>query len=103
MPQFVHKNLILACHITGVYDVNRSETLPDDDFALIENWANSIARLNLQGIVFHNNFSEATCKKYTTENIKFIRITHDNRFKPNVYRYLVYNNFLKSFGHQIEN
>ena len=103
MPQFVYKNLILACHITGVYDVNRSETLPDDDYALIQNWATSIAYLNLHGIVFHNNFSETTCKKHENKNLKFIKITHDEHYKPNVYRYLVYNNFLKSFGHQIEN
>ncbi|MFN9681383.1 MAG: hypothetical protein ACK56V_07235 [Bacteroidota bacterium] len=32
------KNIIMACLITGIYDVNRSETLEDDNYELIRNW-----------------------------------------------------------------
>ena len=51
----VDKNVILSSLITGVYDVNRSETLKDDDFSAAEAWAKSITNLKLQGIIFHNN------------------------------------------------
>lgn len=29
------KNVIMACLITGIYDVNRSETLEDDNYELV--------------------------------------------------------------------
>jgi hypothetical protein len=98
----VHKNLILACHITGIYDVNRSNILPSDDFALVENWTKSIADLNLHGIIFHNNFTKATVEKHTSEYLSFIKIEYDAHFSPNVYRYTVYHDFLQTAAQQLE-
>jgi hypothetical protein len=95
-------NLILGCHITGVYDVNRSQILKDDDFSIIEKWANSIAKLNIQAIIFHNNFSQQTVLKYQSEHLLFIEIVHDIRFNPNVFRYRVYSDFLKKYSNSIE-
>ena len=94
--------LILGCHISGVYDVNRSQMLSDDNFSIIEKWANSIAKLNLQAIIFHNNFSEATVLKHQSAHLLFIKITHDIRFNPNVFRYYVYNQFLEKYSDTIE-
>ena len=88
-------NLILACHITGVYDVNRSTTLQDDDYELVRAWAESVATTKLHGVLFHTGFSEQTCLTHTNEFISFVKITHDPRFNPNVYRYLVYLHFLE--------
>lgn len=96
-------NLILASQITGVFDVNRSEVLPDDDFSNVEKWANSIADLGLQGILFHNNFSEATCKEHETDFLHFIKVEYNNQFNPNVFRYFVYNEFLKKHTEFIDN
>ncbi len=104
MPRLkISKNLILACHITGIYDVNRSNTLPNDDYLLIKDWAESIADLKLNGIVFHNGFSEETCQKHQNKHLQFVKIDHDERFNPNVYRYLVYQDFLQNYAHLIEN
>jgi hypothetical protein len=94
--------VILACHITGIYDVNRNNTLPDDDYALVSNWAASVAGLGLRGILFHNNFTEATCAAHQNQHIEFVNIDHDPRFNPNVYRYFVYRDFLQTSGHQID-
>ncbi|MCF8321480.1 MAG: hypothetical protein K9I35_09770 [Flavobacterium sp.] len=94
--------LILGCHITGVFDVNRSQMLQDDDFSIIENWVNSISKLNLQAVIFHNNFSESTVIKHQSKNLLFIRITHDERFNPNVFRYFVYNQFLNQYWDKID-
>jgi len=58
------KNVIMACLITGIYDVNRSETLEDDNYELVRNWAESLTSLKLNGLIFHNSFSEGTCQKY---------------------------------------
>ena len=53
----IHNNLIVASHITGIYDVNRNTTLANDDFSIVAEWARSIEALQLHGIIFHNNFS----------------------------------------------
>lgn len=88
-------DIIMACHITGVYDVNRNTTLDNDQYELVRAWAESIAEKQLQGIIFHNNFSEATCEKFTNEYISFLKIEYNNQFNPNVYRYFVYQDFLQ--------
>lgn len=92
-------NLILACHITGVYDVNRSTTLLDDDYELVRAWAASVATAKLHGVLFHTGFSEETCRTHTNKYISFVKITRDPRFNPNVYRYLVYLDFLEKQAH----
>ena len=101
-PFQLSNQLILGCHITGVYDVNRSQMLKDDDFSIIENWVNSISKLNLQAIIFHNNFSESTVLKHQSKNLLFIRITHDEEFNPNIFRYFIYNQFLKKYCNKID-
>jgi hypothetical protein len=88
-------NLIMACHITGVYDVNRNTILEDNNYELVRNWAESVANAQLQGIIFHNNFSQETCEKYHNEYITFIKINHNPEFNPNVFRYFVYRDFLE--------
>jgi hypothetical protein len=90
-----NSNLILACHITGVYDVNRSTTLQDDNFELVRAWAESVAAAKVNGVLFHNGFSEETCQTYENEYLTFVKITCNPQFNPNVYRYLVYLDFLE--------
>jgi hypothetical protein len=97
------EGLIMACHITGIYDVNRNNTLPNDDYTLVKEWAESIAILGLKGIIFHNNFSTETCKKYENAHISFVKIDYNPQFNPNVYRYFVYHNFLQIHAPFIKN
>jgi hypothetical protein len=92
-----NSNIILACHITSVYDVNRNTTLEDDNYELVQAWATSITERNLQGIIFHNNFSQETCDTYTNDSISFVKIAYNPRFNPNVYRYFVYKVFLQQY------
>jgi hypothetical protein len=94
-------NLILACHITGVYDVNRRETLPDDAYSLVRDWAESISELKLHGLLFHNNLSEKTCAEYSNQYVRYVRINHDPRYKPNVFRYFVYQAFMHQNAERI--
>ena len=97
------KNLVLACHISGVYDVNRNATLEHDQYELVREWAESLAAARVQGILFHNGFSEASCKKHTTDFVSFIRIEHNPNYNPNVYRYFVYRDFLQNQLSQVNN
>jgi hypothetical protein len=96
-------NLILASHITGVYDVNRNTTLANNDFNIVAAWAKSITALKLQGIIFHNNFSVATCKAHESAHIRFIKIDYDGAYNPNVYRYSIYSQFLNAYAQYIKN
>ena len=95
-------NVFFACHIAGVFDVNRNNVLKHDDYDLVKVWANSIRDLNQQGIIFNNNFSDKTVAKYQSENIIFNSVQHDSRFSPNVFRYFVYRDFLSQHS-EIEN
>jgi hypothetical protein len=97
-----NKSIIVACHFTGVFDVNRNNTLPDDDYDYVRTWADAIIRLGLTGIIFHNNFTERTCSKYQNKNIVFVRTEYNAIFNPNVFRYLVYNEFFDANTKQIE-
>lgn len=87
--------VVMACHLTGVYDVNRNNTLPDDDFGLVQDWAHSLRELGLTGILFHNNFTEQTCQKHQNEHLRFVKVDYDQGYKPNVYRYFVYRDYLQ--------
>jgi hypothetical protein len=92
----LHRHIVMATHITGVHDVNRNQTLQDDDFALVKDWADSLAALSLQGVLFHNNFSAETIARYQSENLLFVAIEPDPSLSPNVLRYLIYRDFLQA-------
>jgi hypothetical protein len=98
----VSKHLVMACHITGIYDVNRNTVLPDDDYEIVRAWAESLTNLKLQGIIFHNNFSPETCEKYQNDYISFIKTDYNPQFNPNVFRYFVYRDFLSAHEPIIE-
>ena len=100
-PFSSHTNLVMACHLTGIYDVNRGQTLPDDDYNMLKEWAASLTELHISGIVFHNNLSEDTCTAHENQYIKFIKVQHDATYNPNVYRYFVYRDFLQENANQI--
>ncbi len=87
-------NLVMACLISGVHDVNRNLTLVNDSYQLVKDWADSITAANVKGIIFHNNFSEETCKSFQNDSISFIKIDYESQFNPNVFRYFVYRDFL---------
>ena len=87
--------LLMACHITGVYDVNRNMTLAHDDYSLVQAWAESVAAAQIKGIIFHNNLSQQTCETYTNAYVSFIEIDYNPAFNPNVFRYFVYRDYLK--------
>ena len=99
----ISTNLIVATHITGIFDVNRTATLANDDFSLVSDWAISISKLGLQAIIFHNNFTEKTCRLYESANLQFVKINYDTRFNPNIYRYVLYERFLQYCTSSIKN
>ncbi|MDI1323846.1 MAG: hypothetical protein PSV36_13940 [Algoriphagus sp.] len=100
-PPELKKQVVMASLFTGTYDVNRNEILTSDDFELVKAWADSVQKARLQGIIFHNGFSEETCEKHQNENLIFIRTQPSTSFNPNIFRYFLYLDFLKKAGSQI--
>jgi hypothetical protein len=100
-PFKVGEPLVMTCHFSGIYDVNRNTTLPNDDFSLVRDWAISLQKHRVNGVIFHNNFSAATCLQHQHPQLCFISVTHDCAFSPNVYRYIVYREFLKQHASKI--
>ena len=95
------KNYIFASLLTGVYDVNRKEHLGENDFRIIQKWYDSIVKLQINAIVFHNSFSKETVEKNTNSYIQFVEVDYDQRLNPNIYRYFVYQSFLKQTSLEI--
>ena len=96
------RQVICATLLTGVYDVNRNELLADDNFEIIREWAQSIIKLQLKGIVFHNNFSEETVKTYQNDYLSFIKVSYPSVLNANAYRYLIYKDFLAAHFDKID-
>jgi hypothetical protein len=97
------KNFIFASIFTGVYDVNRNEVLENDDFSIIQKWYESIIKLQLSAIVFHNTFSKTIIEQYTNENVQFVEVEYDGKLNPNVFRYFVYQDYLRQHLERISN
>jgi len=103
-PNFpIGENVVLSCLITGVYDVNRNTVLKSKDISLFREWAGSLTKLGLQGILFHNDLPDSVCANSQNEHIGFIRVPYAAEFNPNVYRYFVYQQFLANHVHEIKN
>jgi len=96
-------NFIFASLLTGVYDVNRNELLKKNDFGIVKKWYNSIVNLQLNGIIFHNTFSKEIVEKYTNKYIKFIKVEYDESLNPNVFRYFIYQDYLRKNETKISN
>lgn len=87
---------VFSCILTGVFDVNRQEKLPEDDFSKVEEWYWSLVKHQVRGYLFHNTFSETTVNTFQNEYIQFVRVNYTGEINPNAYRYIVYDTFLKA-------
>jgi len=92
---------VLCCHIAGIFDVNRQAILPADDFSAMEPLVKSVVEQGIKAIIFHNHFTTATCSRYTHPLLKFERVTYDETYSPNVFRYFAYRDYLQKYGHSV--
>lgn len=96
------EKLVCATLLTGVYDVNRNEQLSEDNFDLVRSWYNSVMHLKMRGIIFHNTFSEKTCRRYENEFITFMAVDFDKKLNANAFRYLLYQEFIQTYSASIK-
>lgn len=97
------KNYVFASILTGVYDVNRNQLLPLDDFQIVQDWYNSVVKHRLKAVIFHNNFSDDTIYRYQNELITFVKVDFNGILNANVHRYIIYRDYLKQHPDQVEN
>ncbi len=98
----LYNNLILATYISGIFDVNRNEVLSNNDVSVIKEWADSIVALDLHAVVFHNSLSENSTAPYAN-NINFIKVHYNEKYNANIFRYFLYNHFIKENGAVLKN
>lgn len=97
------RDYIFGSLLTGVYDVNRKETLNKNDFSLIQKWYDSIVSLKMDAIIFHNSFSKELIAQHSNQYIQFIQVDYDQKLNPNIYRYFIYQEYLKQYSSEIAN
>ena len=69
-------------------------SLPDD-FNQIKSWYQSIQKLNLNAVIFHNELTQDFIQKYSTKQISFSYWESKNRLSYNDERFYCYLNYLK--------
>jgi hypothetical protein len=65
-----------------------------NDIKYIKPWYDSVKSLGLNGFVFYDNLTDEFVEKYTTENIKFIKV-QPSEYSNNDWRFFCYRNFLE--------
>ncbi len=65
-----------------------------NDYNQMKDWYESVKRLNLSAVIFHNELSEDFITKYQTDKIKFFRWLGSNRPSYNDERFYAYYQFL---------
>lgn len=70
---FDNNLVVLSTYFSSKPDPVRGGYQNNDNFAYIEHWYNSIVKIGLFAVVFHDNLSEKFIKKYQSDKIRFIR------------------------------
>jgi hypothetical protein len=90
-----NKNVIMTTYFCKKKDPQRKNYAPCDDFIYIKPWYNSIKRLGLRGIIFHDGMSKKFIKQYETENIRFEYVDSKKfEYSLNDQRFLIYYDYL---------
>jgi len=69
---------------------------PKDSITYIEPWYDSVNKLQLKGIVFHDGLSDTFVKKYSTQCVTFVRCTLGS-YSLNDERFILYLKYIKEY------
>ena len=90
------KNVIMTTYFCKKKDPQRKKFAPCNDFKYIKPWYNSINKLGLNGIIFHDGLSSNFINKYQTDKIKFEYVNSQNfKYSMNDQRYFIYLDYIK--------
>ena len=82
-----HKNMLVSAYLTGQPDPQSGQPWPNDNPEILRNWAESIARVGLHGVILHDGLAPALIEAWTSDHLVFWRYdwrtslsTNDERF-----------------------
>ena len=91
-----NENVIMTTYFCNKNDPQRPKRAPCNDFQYIKPWYNSIKKLGLNGVIFHDGMDETFIKKYQNDKIKFVYVDSNSyEFSLNDLRYFVYLDYIK--------
>ena len=95
-PSLTNENIIFTSYYFNQPDPQRKK-YQKEDFNYIKPFYDSVKKLNLSCIIFHDGLSQKFINKYQTDKIKFILFKHEDykTTSGNDTRYLVYLNYLR--------
>jgi len=76
-----------------VRGVNSKGFVKNNSFSYIKDFYESSRKTNCDLIIFHDNLSEKFVSQYTTENVKFLKVT-SSELSNNDYRFFFYRDWL---------
>eukprot|EP00124_Ichthyophonus_hoferi_P001100 Ihof_evm1s51 gene=Ihof_evmTU1s51 len=80
------RSVVFACYFSRKKDPQRGSMLGSDNFDYIEKWYESVKKLELEAVIFHDGLSPDFIASYSTSTITFMRVnlgersTNDERF-----------------------
>ena len=90
------ENVIMTTYFCNKKDPQRPQRAPCNDFQYIKPWYDSIKKLGLKGVIFHDGMNDTFIKKYQTDNIKFVYVDSNSyEYSLNDLRYFVYLDYIK--------
>ncbi|XWV24930.1 hypothetical protein QJ856_gp0851 [Tupanvirus deep ocean] len=91
------ENIVLSIYYTNYMDPQRNIHQKKNNFAYIKNFYESIARNNMNAVIFHDGLSQEFIEKYQNKNITFALIPNESYglTSMNDIRFMIYLDYLK--------
>jgi UDP-glucuronate 4-epimerase len=89
-------NVILSNYFTTKLDPQRNITWETDKYSIIKEWVESLNKLRLKGILFHDNLSDEFIAKYSNKYLQFISYKIKTNYSLNDERFICFYEFLKN-------
>lgn len=84
--------LYVTCYFAGVKSRQRRHRrkASRDNINYIKPWYNSLLRLDQEGLILYSGLSDEFIETYSTSKIRFMKVTLDEKFSINDYRFVLY-------------
>ena len=89
----IHPNDLNDPHVVGR---GKDGKVVVDQIKYIEPWYKSVSKLNINGVIFHDNLSDDFVSKYATDRISFVKVEEEFIYSNNDYRFFCFRDYLRS-------
>ena len=87
---------ILSTYFCESPNPQGSGQIEKDNFDLIKPWAESIADLQLNGIIFHDGLTDEFVNRHQSNHLIFVRVPPSSTLSVNDYRFLIWRDWLSA-------